>query len=75
MTRLTGALLAGVLALGNAHANAQAGAAPPTASSEIAQPAPPPTADDVCRTLEEVAAENALPVEVFRTPNLAREPF
>ena len=64
--RLAGALLtAGVLALGNIHASAQAGATPPTASSEIAQPAPPPTADDVCRTLEEVAAENALPVEFF----------
>ena len=64
--RLAGALLtAGVLALGNVPANSQAGATPPTALSEIAQPAPPPTADDVCRTLEQVAAENALPVEFF----------
>jgi Transglycosylase SLT domain len=66
MTRLAGALLTGVLVLGNAHANAQAGATPPTARNEIAQPAAqPPTADDVCRTLEQAAAENALPVEFF----------
>ena len=33
---------------------------------EIAQlAAQPPTADDVCRTLEQAAAENALPVEFF----------
>ncbi|MFY9836500.1 MAG: transglycosylase SLT domain-containing protein [Xanthobacteraceae bacterium] len=52
--------------LGNAHANAQAGATPPTTRNEIAKPAaPPPTADDVCRALEEAAAENALPVEFF----------
>ena len=64
--RSAGALLtAGVLALGNVHASAQAGATPPTALSDIAQPAPPATADDVCRTLEQVAAENALPVEFF----------
>jgi soluble lytic murein transglycosylase-like protein len=61
---LAGTLLsAGVLALANLHANAQAGAAPATARSEIALA--PPTADDVCRTLEEAAAENALPVEFF----------
>jgi Transglycosylase SLT domain len=61
--RLAGALLSCVL-LGNAHASAQAGATPPR--NEIAKPAPPlPAADDVCRTLEEAAAENALPVEFF----------
>ena len=76
MTRLAGALLACALAWGNADANAQAGAAPPIAEhNEIPQPAAPsgqqtssaqpPTADDVCRTLEQVAAENALPVEFF----------
>jgi soluble lytic murein transglycosylase-like protein len=66
MTRLAGALLAaGVLALGR-HAGAQAGATPPTARSEIVQSAAQPsTADDVCRTLEQAAAENALPVEFF----------
>lgn len=64
--RLAGTLLTGVLALGNAHANAQAGATPPTVRNEIAKPAaPPPTADDVCRTLERAAAENALPLEFF----------
>ena len=53
-----------VLALGNAHANAQVGATPPTARNEIAQLAvQPPTGDDVCRTLEQAAAENALPTE------------
>ena len=66
MTRLPGALLTGVLALGNAHANAQGGATPPTARNEITQPAArPPTADDVCRTLEQAAAENSLPLEFF----------
>jgi hypothetical protein len=67
MTRLAVALLtAGELALGSAHASARAGATPPTARSEIVQSAAqPPTADDVCRTLEQAAAENALPVEFF----------
>ena len=66
MTRLAGTLLTSVLALGNAHANAQAGATPPTEPNEIAQPAAqPPTADDVCRTLEQAAADNALPVGFF----------
>jgi hypothetical protein len=76
MTRLAAQLFAGALAWGNVQANAQAGAAPPTAEQrEITQPAAPsgqkassaqpPTADDVCRTLEQAAAENALPVEFF----------
>jgi len=76
MTRLVGPLLACALALGSAHANAQAGATPPTAghqeAAESATPsepqrstANPPTAGDVCRTLEEAAAENGLPVEFF----------
>jgi hypothetical protein len=63
--RLAGTLLTYVLALGNPHVNAQA-AATPTLRNEIAKPAaPPPTADDVCRTLEQAAAENALPLEFF----------
>jgi hypothetical protein len=63
---LAGTLLICVLALGNAHANAQAGAVPPTARNEIVKPAAqPPTTDDVCRTLEQAAAENALPTEFF----------
>jgi soluble lytic murein transglycosylase-like protein len=76
MNRWAGPLLACALAWGNAHANAQAGATPPIAEhNETAQPAAPsgqqsssaqpPTADDVCRTLEQAAAENALPVEFF----------
>jgi hypothetical protein len=53
-----------VLALGTAHANAQVGATPPTARNEIAQLAvQPPAGDDVCRTLEQAAAENTLPTE------------
>jgi hypothetical protein len=54
--QLAGTLLTCVLVLGNAHANAQTGAKPA---------APPPTTDDVCRTLEQAAAENALPLEFF----------
>jgi len=76
MTRLAAQLLACALAWGNVRANAQAGATPPAAEQrDIAQPAAPsgqetsfvqlPTADDVCRTLEQAAAENALPVEFF----------
>jgi hypothetical protein len=34
-------------------------------SSERPATAPPPTADDICRALEEDAAENELPVEFF----------
>ena len=64
--RLAGTLLTCVLALGNAHAYAQGGATPPTMRNEIAKlAAQPPTADDVCRTLEQAAAENALPLEFF----------
>ena len=74
MTRLAAMLLAWALALGCAHANAQAGATPPTPEhSEGPQSTEPdasqtslthpPTADDICRALEQAAAENALPVE------------
>ena len=76
MTRSVGPLLACALALVSGQANAQAGATPPAAvHPEADQPtvpiepqppaANPPTADDVCRTLEQSAAENALPVEFF----------
>jgi soluble lytic murein transglycosylase-like protein len=64
MTRLAGLLLACALALGGGHANAQAGSAPPIKPKETAA-RHQPTADDVCQTLEEAAAENALPVEFF----------
>ena len=76
MTRLAAMLLAWALALGCAHANAQAGATPPTLelseAPQSAEPdasqtslAHPPTTDDICRALELAAAENALPVEFF----------
>jgi soluble lytic murein transglycosylase-like protein len=76
MTRSAGPLVACALALLSAQANAQAGATPPAAADREAdqaavpvEPQPPaanpPTADDVCRTLEQSAAENALPVEFF----------
>jgi hypothetical protein len=68
--------LACALALLSAQANAQAGATPPAAAHhEADQPAVPielpppaanpPTADDICRTLEQAAAENGIPVEFF----------
>ena len=74
MTRITGPLLACVLALANASANAQAGATPAalvedsdasTAGEPRGGSAQAPTADDICRALEQSAAENALPVEFF----------
>ena len=76
MTRTAGPLFACALALISAQASAQAGATTPALGhpevdqkavpSEPQRPAAnPPTADDVCRTLEEAAAENGLPVEFF----------
>lgn len=74
--RLAGPLLGCAIAFVNAHANAQAGATPPAPGQ---QEAPQPAASgrpqgsttetlttvDICRTLEQSAAENALPVEFF----------
>ena len=76
MPRIAGPLLACALALANSPANAQAGATPATPeNSESAQSsatsglnkttAQPPTANEICRALEQSAAENALPVEFF----------
>jgi hypothetical protein len=65
MIRYAGPLLAWALVLGNVHALAQAGATPPREEPNESSYRPSPTADDVCRTLEEAAAENALPVEFF----------
>jgi hypothetical protein len=76
ITQLTGPLLACALALLSAQANAQAGATPPAALHHDAdqpvapiEPQPrgvnPATAEDICRTLEQAAAENGLPVEFF----------
>src|SRR5215472_3850213 len=73
MLHIARPLLACALALANASANAQAGAtpAPPrdrdasTAGEPHGGSAQVPTADDICRALEQSAAENALPVEFF----------
>jgi hypothetical protein len=59
------------LACWSVAVHAQAGATPPAAiekPAETSAPQPPdaqPTADDICRTIEQAAAENALPVEFF----------
>ena len=76
MTRWARPLLACVMALWTVQTNAQAGATPPGAAEappekpaavSAAQPATaqPPTAENICNTLEEAAAENELPVEFF----------
>src|SRR5271169_3120264 len=69
MTRFVGLLFACAVALSGADAHAQAGATPPLPAAKPAdQPAPtktPPTADDICRAIEQDAAENELPVEFF----------
>jgi hypothetical protein len=71
---LPGLLLASSVAALSGPANAQAGATPAAmqqpadTSAEQAAPQPSteqPTADDICRTLEQAAAENSLPVEFF----------
>src|ERR1700733_1392302 len=64
MTRLAGPLLLCALTLSSGRANAQAGATPPPELKDSAA-TQQPTADDICRTLEQAAAENALPVEFF----------
>jgi Transglycosylase SLT domain len=78
MMRAAVPLMACALALGAVQAHAQAGAAKPTAEEPAAAVKPadaftrqppaaraPPNPDDVCRTVEEAASENALPVEFF----------
>jgi Transglycosylase SLT domain len=75
MIRWAGPLVICALACWSVAAHAQAGATPPTAiekpadrSAETSAPQLPnaqPTADDICRTIEQAAAENALPVEFF----------
>jgi Transglycosylase SLT domain len=79
VTRWAGPLLFCALALWRTDACAQAGAGPPAATvtptdmpasqSGAVQSSPtaenPPTADDICRTVEQAAAENELPVEFF----------
>jgi hypothetical protein len=68
--RFAGRLFLCVLALLNGAAGAQAPAAPPAPQSPPPAPnnpptAQPPTADDICRAVEQDAAENELPVEFF----------
>ena len=76
MTPPAGPLLALLFALAvigsRLPANAQAGATPPAADGKSDQPSTAqafteqqPNADDICRTLEQAAAENSLPVEFF----------
>jgi hypothetical protein len=75
LSHAAGPFIICVLALANNQANAQAGATPPPASQQEAvqhpassneQPASAPSgASEVCRTLEQAAAENGLPVEFF----------
>jgi soluble lytic murein transglycosylase-like protein len=74
MSRFAGPFIICVLALANNQANAQAGAMPPASQQEAVehpassneQPASAPGgASEVCRTLEQAAAENGLPVEFF----------
>ncbi len=71
MSRFSAWLLAFALACWSVPAHAQAGATPPpdetpaAAAQTDSQPGQPATADDICRALEQDAAENALPVEFF----------
>jgi soluble lytic murein transglycosylase-like protein len=65
MIRLAEPLLACAVALGSSDAMAQAGATPPIAEPTAAETTHPPTADEICASLEKAAAENALPVEFF----------
>ena len=60
MIRLAGRLALVALTLWSAATNAQA----PLSSAPPA-PGAPPTSDDICRALEQDAAENDLPVEFF----------
>jgi Transglycosylase SLT domain len=59
-------LLACALVLASGAANARAGPTPPDQAATqpiAASPSQPATADDICRAVEQDAAENALPVE------------
>src|SRR5580658_9472148 len=63
MARFAPIMLACAIALFSARANAQAGATPPAAERNAVQN--PPTPEDICRAVEQDAAENGLPVEFF----------
>jgi hypothetical protein len=72
MTLFAGRLLTLMLAVWIAPASAQSSAgaplnppAPPAVQSQPTPPNNPPTTDDICRAVEQDAAENELPVEFF----------
>jgi hypothetical protein len=71
MPRFAGILLAIAFAMSGASAGAQAPASsPPTQTPATNPPAPatvktPPTSEDICRAIEQDAAENQIPVEFF----------
>jgi hypothetical protein len=66
MARFVSIVLACTLAFLSVRAYAQAGATPPMPQRPIDQPPQsPPTPEDICRAVEEDAAENGLPVEFF----------
>jgi hypothetical protein len=66
MTCFAGRLLVCALAALNGPAYAQTPANPPAEhATPPSAPNNPPTADDICRAVEEDAAENDLPVEFF----------
>src|SRR6516165_3793123 len=64
MLRLVGPLVVFAAALWGTHAFAQPIPMPPAAEKRT-EKSTPPTSDDICRAVEENAAENGLPVEFF----------
>ena len=65
MFRRVGLLIAITLTALGAHAFAQPIPLPSPRAEKSAGKSTPPTADDICRAVEENAAENGLPVEFF----------
>src|ERR1700689_3304682 len=74
MIRCIGRMVVLVLAAGIAEAHAQSPSSTPAAPSDpgttdrpasTRAPPQPPSADDICRAVEEDAAANGLPVEFF----------
>src|SRR5215467_2444913 len=65
MLRRVGLLIAIVLTALGAHAFAQPIPLPSPPAEKSAGKSTPATADDICRAVEEGAAENGLPVEFF----------
>jgi len=63
--RIAGRLLVCLAMILATPAYAQAPASPPAQQNQPAAQNAPPTADDICRALEQDAAENELPVEFF----------